>query len=128
MEDVMQKIDENYIIVGLIWLIAGMAFGIWMGINQKFGYAESHAHANLVGFVASVLFGLIYRAFPSMKISRLAAAQFWIYTLGAAILVAGKVIYDTNGSETVVKGGSIVIVLGALLMLWVFVTSPRPSA
>ena len=124
----MQKIDENYILLGLIWLIAGMVFGIWMGINQKFGYAESHAHANLVGFVVSVLFGLTYRAFPSMKNSRLAAAQFWIYTLGAALLVAGKVNYDTNGSETLVKGGSVVIIAGALLMLAVFIRDRQPKA
>jgi hypothetical protein len=124
----MQKIDENYILLGLIWLIGGMVFGIWIGITQKLGYAESHAHANLVGFVASVLFGLIYHAFPAMKSSRLAMPQFWIYTLGAILLVAGKVIFDTNGSDMVVKGGSVVIVLGALLMLFVFVTSRQPSA
>jgi cbb3-type cytochrome oxidase subunit 1 len=91
-----------------------------MGITEQFNLANSHAHANLVGFVASVAFGLIYRAFPAMKSSRLATAQFWIYEIGAVVLVLGKAIVDNGGSNTVVKIGSLIVILGAVLMLVVF--------
>jgi hypothetical protein len=119
-ESTMQKIDENYVLIGLIWLVGGMGYGIYMGITEQFNLANSHAHANLVGFVASVAFGLIYRAFPAMKSSRLATAQFWIYEIGAVVLVLGKAIVDNGGSNTVVKIGSLIVILGAVLMLVVF--------
>ncbi|KRA00163.1 hypothetical protein ASD64_00885 [Mesorhizobium sp. Root157] len=116
----MRKIGDFYILAGLIWLVLGMAFGIWMGISQQFNFANSHAHFNLVGFATSVLFGLIYCQYPGMGQSRLAIVQFWLYEIGAVLLVAGKAMVDGGGSDTLVKVGSIVVILGAILMAWIF--------
>lgn len=117
----MRKIADIYILAGLTWLVLGMAFGIWMGITHSLNFANSHAHFNLVGFVASTLFGLILRQYPTMAQSRFARPQFLLYQLGAILLVAGKMMVDAGGSETLVKIGSIIVVLGALGMLWLFI-------
>ena len=124
----MKKIDENYILLGLIWLLAGMAFGMYLGATNQLNFANSHAHANLVGFVASTLFGLIYRFFPAMKSSKLAMPQFWIYEIGAVLLVAGKIVIDDGGSDGLVKFGSVVVSAGAVLMLVVFVRDRQPKS
>ncbi len=124
----MKKIDENYILTGLIWLLGGMAFGMYLGATGQFNLANSHAHANLVGFVASTLFGLIYRFFPAMKSSKLAMPQFWIYQIGAALLVAGKIVVDDGGADALVKLGSVVVTTGAILMLVVFVRDRQPKS
>ncbi len=116
----MRKIDETYFLLSLIWLIAGMVFGIWLGATHQMNFAESHAHMALVGFVVSAIFGIMYRFYPAMGQSRLAPFQLWIYQIGAVILVAGKITVDAGGSDTLVKAGSLVILLGAVLMLWVF--------
>jgi hypothetical protein len=117
----MRKIDDTYILVGLLWLVLGMGFGIWMGITQQFQFANSHAHWNLVGFAISVLFGLIHKAYPALRGSRLAWPQFFVYEIGAVLLVAGKAMIDNGGSDTLVKVGALVVVLGGLGMLALFV-------
>lgn len=116
----MRRLDDLYILLGLVWLVLGMAFGIWMGIAQQFQFANSHAHWNLVGFVVSVVFGLIHRAYPSLRNSRLAWPQFVVYEVGAVMLVAGKAMVDDGGSDLLVKIGALVVVLGGVGMLALF--------
>jgi hypothetical protein len=120
--DFVRKIDETYFLLSLLWLVAGMVFGIWLGAAEKFNFAESHAHMALVGFVVSAIFGIMYRFYPSMGESRIAAYQLWIYQLGAVLLIGGKIRVDAGGTPTVVIVGSFVILLGTLLMLYVFAT------
>ncbi|MCB1469164.1 MAG: hypothetical protein M9944_01145 [Rhizobiaceae bacterium] len=116
----MRKISDAYILVGLTWLVLGMLFGIWLGVTQQFQFANSHAHWNLVGFAISVMFGLIHRAYPQLANSRLAWPQFLVYELGAILLVLGKVIVDAEGSDVVVKLGSVITVIGGAGMLALF--------
>ena len=116
----MQQLDRNYILLGLCWVIVGMILGIWLGITNQMNYANSHAHVGLLGFVGSVLFGLLHWAYPALSRSRLATAQFFIYQIGAVILVVGKFLQD-GGKETVLLPiGALVTLLGALLMLAMF--------
>jgi hypothetical protein len=114
------KIDRLYIIAGFVWLIFGMVFGIYLGITDQLQFSNSHAHANLLGFVISVLFGLIYRNWPSLLESRLAMPQFALYQIGAVVLVAGKYSVDSGGSAALAPPGSIIVVAGTLLMFWMF--------
>ncbi|QRM53135.1 hypothetical protein [Sinorhizobium sp. BG8] len=116
----MRKLDDAYIGCGLLWLAFGMAFGIWMGVAMQLNFSNSHAHANLLGFVSSILFGLILRAYPSMRESRLALPQFVVYQLGAVLLVIGKMQIDAGGEPTLAKIGALIILLGALGMLCLF--------
>ena len=121
----MQRLDYTYILTGLIWLVFGMGFGIWLGISEQFNFANSHAHANLVGFTISTLFGLIHAAFPTLRGSRIAGWQFIVYEVGAVMLVAGKMQADVGGDLTLVKIGSVVTVAGTLMMLWLFAMRGR---
>lgn len=123
------KIDRLYITTGFVWLIVGMVFGIYLGITDQLQFSNTHAHANLLGFVISVLFGLIYRNWPALVKSRLAMPQFALYQTGAVVLVAGKYDIDNGGAGTLAPPGSIIIVLGTLLMFWMFATTRvAPSA
>ena len=124
----MANYSRNYILLGLVWLVLGMAFGIWMGINQQMQYAESHAHFTLVGFVISVLFGLLHHSWPILAKSRLATPQFWIYEIGAVLLVAGKITVDGGGADMLVKIGALVVIIGAALMLVLFFRQTRSGA
>ncbi len=114
------KVDRLYVLTGFVWLIAGMVFGIYLGITEQLYYSNSHAHANLLGFVISVLFGLLYRNWPALKASRLAVPQFLIFELGSVVLVAGKFDIDSGGNGTLAPPGSVLVILGTLLMLWIF--------
>lgn len=116
----MRRVDDAYIACGLVWLVFGMAFGIWMGVAMQLNFSNSHAHANLLGFVSSILFGLILRTYPAMRQSRLALPQFLIYQLGAVLLVIGKMQIDAGGAPTLAKIGALVIIVGALGMVCLF--------
>lgn len=125
----MQHFDRNYILVGLCWVIVGMVFGIWLGSTNQLGYANSHAHIGLLGFVASVLFGLLHWAYPALGKSRLATAQFFIYQLGIIILIVGK-IYSDQGTDilAILIPGSLITVAGAAMMLVMFAKHGHKAA
>jgi hypothetical protein len=112
--------DRLYILTGFVWLIVGMVFGIYLGITDQLQFANSHAHANLLGFVISVLFGLIHRNWPALRKSKLALPQFALYEIGTLVLVAGKYNVDNGGSAVLAPPGSILVVLGTLAMFWMF--------
>lgn len=117
------KMDRLYIVAGFLWLISGMIFGIYLGVTNQFEFANTHAHANLLGFVISVLFGLLYRNWPGLLSSRLAWLQFALYQTGTLILVAGKFDIDRGGDGAFAPPGAILVVLGTLLMFWIFATA-----
>lgn len=116
----MPSLDRAFVLTGLVWLMFGMAFGIWMGVTERFNFANSHAHVNLVGFTLSTLFGLLHRGWPRMAGSRLALPQFLVFELGAVLLVGGKIMVDDGGSNLLVKVGSVVTLVGAAAMLVLF--------
>jgi peptidoglycan/LPS O-acetylase OafA/YrhL len=124
----MEKLDRNYILLGLCWVVVGMALGIWLGITNQQNYANSHAHVGLLGFVASTLFGLLHWAYPALAKSRLALWQFIIYEIGVVILVIGKFLID-GGKETVLLPiGALITIAGAAMMLAMFAKHGHKAA
>ena len=85
----MKNVDRWFILIGLLYASFGFAFGIWVGINQRFDQAHLHAHINLIGWASMALFGLIYRAFPALAESRLAAVHFILFNIGAVVFLVG---------------------------------------
>ena len=71
-----------------------------------------HAHVNLVGFASMVLFGLIYRAYPAFAESRLAAAHFLIYTIGAILFLAGLPLAQARPTIALAEIGSLSVLVG----------------
>lgn len=124
----MQHLDRNYVLLGLAWVIGGMIFGIWLGASNHLNYGNSHAHINLLGFVTSVLFGLLHHAWPGLRTSRLAVPQFAIYEVGVLLLVIGKILVDGGKQTLFLEVGSLVTVLGAILMLVIFARHSMKTA
>jgi peptidoglycan/LPS O-acetylase OafA/YrhL len=117
----MQRLDRNYILIGLAWVVIGMIYGAWLGASNHLNYANSHAHINLLGFVTSVLFGLLHWAYPALGKSRLAVWQFTIYEIGVVVLIIGKVMIDGSQQENIfLQSGSLITIIGAALMLLMF--------
>lgn len=87
----MKNIDSTYVAIGASWLVLGMILGIAMGASNNFQFMPVHAHINLIGFACHSIFGMAYRQWPVMKISRLASYQFWIFVLATPITLIGLV-------------------------------------
>jgi len=97
-----------------------MVFGIYLGITDQLQFANTHAHANLLGFVISVLFGLLYRNWPALMSTRLAWPQFALYEIGSLVLVMGKYDIDSGGDGALAPPGAVLVVIGTLVMFWIF--------
>lgn len=118
----MQRMDRNYILLGLVWVLVGMVFGTWLGASNQLNYANSHAHIGLLGFVTSVLFGLLHWAYPALGKSRLAMPQLAIYQIGIVLLIIGKFNVDRGVTiEPLLIAGALITILGTAMMLVMFV-------
>lgn len=117
----MKSIDSAYVALGALWLVLGMILGIVMGASENLLFTPVHAHINLVGFACHSVFGLAYRQWPSMKASRLAPCQFWIFVIATPITLIGLAFTLTGGPVLPTIVGSLGLVIGAALfcvLIW----------
>jgi hypothetical protein len=113
--------DSTYVVLGALWLVAGMILGIVMGASHNFSMMPVHAHINLVGFACHSIFGLAYRQWPAMKASALAPLQFWIFVLATPTTLLGLYFTLMGGPLLPTIVGSLALLLGAILylvMIW----------
>ena len=115
----MRKLDITFVAIGALWLVLGMGIGIVMGASEIFSYAPVHAHVNLIGFACHAIFGLAYRQWPSMKSSRLAPIQFWIFVIATPITLIGLVFTLTGGPVLPTIIGSCGVLTGAALFAFI---------
>jgi hypothetical protein len=76
-----KNVDRLFVLTGLIFLLAGMAFGLKMSATMDFSLHGLHAHLNLLGFVLMTLFGLCYRSWPKMQEGKLATVHYLLHTV-----------------------------------------------
>src|ERR1700704_5862190 len=73
----------------VLMVIAGMIWGIAMGISQDHSTLPAHAHLNLLGWVSLFLFGIYNHLHPAVDLNRLATVQVWVWIAGTIILTIG---------------------------------------
>jgi cbb3-type cytochrome oxidase subunit 1 len=81
------NVSRGFLLVGSLYLLVGILFGMYMGGSGDHSMAPLHAHINLLGFVLMMLFGLIYRQFPGMAKPLLARLHFWLHQAGTLTLL-----------------------------------------
>lgn len=123
----MRNIDSKFILLGLIALVAGLTLGVGMGIAHDFQFTPVHAHLNLVGFVSSVLFGLVYRAYPVLSQSRLAGVHFVLAVIGVLTFPPGIYVSIAYGQPLMAIVGSLIWFASVLVFLGNFVRAILPA-
>jgi hypothetical protein len=114
-----------FIVVGLLCLLVGECFGIW--ISQDLAMREmlhpAHAHLNLVGWVTLALYGLVHHAYPQLAKTRLAPAQAALAIFGGIVLPIGIYLAITSNEQNVAVAivGSFGVLLGTLLFAIMFI-------
>ncbi len=114
------RLDVAYLSIALAYLVAGIALGIGMGIAQDFRYMHLHAHLNLVGFVSHGFFGFTHRLWPSLRMSPLAAPQFWMTVIGTPVFLFGLPLAQYHDQPIFAIIGSLMVLAGAALFLAMF--------
>jgi hypothetical protein len=92
--------------------LAGMGLGLFMGIAQDFTLTPVHAHTNLLGFVALMLYGLYYRG--AAGIGHLAWMQVTMAILGVPLMAIGLALELTRPN---VPGVYVAVIAGSLLTI-----------
>ena len=77
------------------WLALGAAVGVAMAAHPAWTiYRPAHAHMNLLGFVAMMIFGVAYHVIPRfsghpLHSRALAGAHWWLANVGLALFASG---------------------------------------
>lgn len=121
----MLAIDRAYVAIALLWAVAGMLLGLYMGITEDNTLLQMHVAIMLSGFVTLAIYGIVYRLWPALKNSPLALVQFWVAIAGATGIVVGSYFFATSGSIPLIATASVVFVIAAAMMAWLFLTNSR---
>lgn len=115
----MPRISAAFFAVGVLCVLCGMGFGMWMGAHGDFTAAPAHAHLNLVGWVTSALYGTFYALTRETLAPKLAWTQFAVSAIGILIMIPSLFLLLLNGNdpkfEPGVTAGSMFVFLGMLL-------------
>ena len=118
----MARIDRAYVAIALVLLLVGELLGFYMGMMSDLKLRSLHVTLVLVGFVTLALFGVMFRLWPAMKSGAMAAAQFWLGTIGVLGIVIGTYQYVTTGGIAIVAPASALMIVATVLLLWLFWT------
>ena len=121
----MIEIDRAYVAVALLWAVAGMLLGLYMGIAADNKLLVVHVAMMLVGFVTLALYGVLFRLWPELAKTALARAQFWSAQIGAAGIVVGSYFFAVSGSVPLVAVSSILFIAASALMAWLFIAESK---
>jgi hypothetical protein len=116
------RVHVVFIGLGLIFLVIGMAFGMWMGMTNNLQYAAAHAHWNVVGFATSTLYGLTHRAYPKLAESKLTWVQCIIHVVGVLIFAPGIILAIATQEHLGAIVGGVLILVAALMFTWIYFT------
>lgn len=89
--------------LSVVYLIAGIALGIYMGATENFELKAVHAHINLVGWAIAAIAGITYCLAPAAGTSKLGRVHFWLHQIGAPLMLVMLAMLLT-GNKAVIPG------------------------
>lgn len=106
----------------LLWFIATMIFGLYLGMTRQFGMSSPHAHMGLLGWVSSALFAFLWSFAAADDRPRFAPVHWALHNLGVATMVVA-LFMTIKGREVgpLIGLGGLVVLLGTIWLtatLW----------
>lgn len=113
----MPRISRLYFITAICFLVAGIVVGLKMSIAHDYAATGAHAHINLLGWVTMSIFGTFHALNPRGAATRLATAQYYVYTGGVLVMTPALYLLLTGDPsfEPVVAVASLVVFVGVLM-------------
>lgn len=136
----MDPFVRRFIRSSLVWLGVGVTLGVVMAVHPAAaGFRTAHMHANLLGFVSMMIFGVTYHVIPRftgrpLHSPRAAAVHLWVANCGLAGMVGGFIlrIFRWELGMPLLGVGAVLSASGAMLFIFniwrtldVPVTRPR---
>ncbi|HSJ09902.1 MAG TPA: cbb3-type cytochrome c oxidase subunit I [Longimicrobiales bacterium] len=121
----MEPFVRHFIRSSLSWLGVGVLLGLWMALDARAViYRPAHMHANLLGFVSMMIFGVAYHVLPrfsgaALRSRRTASVHVWVANVGLALMVGGWMTRATlpGLSRAALVGGGVLSAAGAFLFI-----------
>src|SRR5215472_1389564 len=127
------NLDRRFLIWGLSYATAGIVLGIYMAATHNHGELVTHAHILLIGFVLSLVYGIIHKLWLEKPNRAVANTQFVLHqaaaitiSVGLFLLYGGIVPEPALGPVLGIASAS--VLLGMLLMLYMVMRSGRVSS
>ena len=104
----------------VLFVIAGMIWGIVMAISEDHSAMPAHAHLNLLGWVSLFLFGIYYRLHPALEGAKSAFVQIWIWIIGTIVLTIGVGLVHSGHpvGDPIAAVGSFIVLFDMVLFGW----------
>lgn len=113
----MNRYDLQFLILAALSLIVGVSLGIVMAASHDHQLMPVHAHLNLVGWASLALFGLVYRAYPSLSARRMAKVHMMLSAPAAVLLPVGIGLAVLAQSEVLAIVASLMWLGGCVVFL-----------
>lgn len=81
-------VGNLFLRTSVVFLLIGVALGMYMGATETFTQAPTHAHINLVGGVWMFLAGLFYNAHPHLS-KKLTLSHYVLAVIGLLVFIPG---------------------------------------
>jgi hypothetical protein len=124
--------DRKYLLCGLFYAVAGMGLGLYMGASHNHAQHVTHAHILLLGFVVSLIYGVIHKLWLGERVGAMATVQFIAHHLGAVTMFTGLFLMFGNLAPEAevgpVLGIAAMIILSGVLMMLFMVIKAAPAA
>lgn len=134
---VMEPFVRGFIKASLAWLGVGVLIGLSMAVwpAEALAYRPAHMHANLLGFVSMMIFGVAYHVIPRftgnpLHDRRLAMIHFWVANAGLLLLVAGWVLRVARSAlaTPALHTGAMLSAIGAFAFIFNLWRTLEPAA
>lgn len=113
----MKGLSFNFMVLGALFVVIGMGWGIHMSASGDHTMSPAHAHLNLLGFVLFAIYAFYYHLVPAAAEGMLPKAHFALALAGVVIVVPGIVMAISETTETFAKIGSILTLLSGIAFL-----------
>jgi len=80
------RLDRKFLVWSLSYAAVGLALGIYMGASHNHAQLVTHAHILLIGFVLSLVYGLIHKLWLDKPSRGVANVQFVLHQVAAITL------------------------------------------
>lgn len=126
------NLDKQFLVWRLSYATAGLVLGIYMAASHNHGELVTHAHILLIGFVLSLVYGLIHRLWLTRPNRRIATLQFVVHQAAALTVSIGLFflygnLLPADKLDPILGIGSVGVLLGLVLMLYMVVSSGAAS-
>jgi heme/copper-type cytochrome/quinol oxidase subunit 1 len=126
----MEPFVRGFIRSSLVWLGVGVVLGLWLMLDPRaVVYRPAHMHANLLGFVSMMIFGVAYHVLPRftgrpLRSRRTAGVHLIVANAGLGTMMAGWMLRlaQPGVSQVVLAAGGMLSAAGAFMFignLWV---------